>query len=363
MTTPDAVRAALTGVLDPEIRKPITELDMVESIDVVGDHARINIALTVVGCPASDRIEADVRAAALSVAGITSAEIILGVMSPATRTAMIERIRGTREMPFGPGSLTRVIAVASGKGGVGKSTVTANLAVAIANAGLSVGLLDADVHGYSIPAILGIEGQQPTRVGEVMMPPQAFGVRVISIGMFVTDSQAISWRGPMLHRTLKQFLTDVYWGDLDILLIDMPPGTGDVAISLGQLLPDSEVLVVTTPQAAAAGVAERSAGVALQTGQSVLGVVENMTAMRMPDGTLLDLFGSGGGESTASRLGTTVLAQIPLDIALRESGDRGTPIASQAQSSASAVFQDLAKKVARRSQGLAGRSLPMRSSN
>ncbi|NUT57745.1 MAG: P-loop NTPase, partial [Agromyces sp.] len=272
MPRPDleaSVRAALGSVIDPEIRKPITELDMVDSV-TAGDDGRVHVGirLTIVGCPASDRIERDVRQAAEAVAGAGNADVTLSVMTPEQRAALTERLRGGRAArgnPFGPGSLTRVIAITSGKGGVGKSTLTANLAVALAARGLSVGLVDADVHGFSIPGLLGLVDEhgnaaRPTRVDEMILPPVAHGVKVISIGMFVeptepggrASSVAVAWRGPMLHRTLSQFLTDVYFGDLDVLLVDLPPGTGDVAISLGQLLPNAEVVVVTTPQPAAA---------------------------------------------------------------------------------------------------------------
>src|SRR5690606_9034083 len=276
------------------------------------------------------------------------------------RRALTERRQGgrTRTMPFTRESLTRVIAVTSGKGGVGKSTVTANLAVALAARGLSVGLVDADVFGFSIPAILGIPDAKPTRVGEMILPPVAQGVKVISIGMFVEGQAAVSWRGPMLHRTIQQFLTDVYFGDLDVLLLDLPPGTGDVAISIGQLLPHAEVLVVTTPQAAAADVAERSGIAARQTGQDVIGVVENMAGLVQPDGSILELFGTGGGDELSQRLGVPVMARIPLSVPLREGGDVGAPVvlAEPADAAASAIAQ-LAEHLARRGRGLAGRSL------
>ena len=290
--TADDVRRAVGAVTDPEIRRPLAELDMVRDVRVDGSTAHVAIALTIVGCPAAARIERDVRDAAASVPGVTTVELTVGVMTPAERAALTERLRGgrTRVMPFGPDSLTRVIAVTSGKGGVGKSTLTANLAVALAERSLAVGLIDADVHGFSIPALLGLvepDGlpPQPTRIDDLMLPPVAYGVKTISIGMFLPRDQpasAVAWRGPMLHRTVQQFLTDVFFGDLDILLLDMPPGTGDVAISVGQLLPHADVLVVTTPQTAASDVAVRSGLVAGQTGQRVIGVVENMAAAVRP---------------------------------------------------------------------------------
>jgi ATP-binding protein involved in chromosome partitioning len=272
-------------------------------------------------------------------------------------------------MPFGPDSLTRVILVSSGKGGVGKSTVTANLAVSLAQQGLSVGLVDADVHGFSIPGLLGIPaGTQPTRIDDLMLPPVAYGVKTISIGMFLRDGESVvAWRGPMLHRTVQQFLTDVFFGDLDVLLIDMPPGTGDIAISIGQLLPHAEVVVVTTPQAAASDVAIRSGLVARQTGQKVIGVVENMAPFTLPDGTVVDLFGSGGGAAVAEALSAEsgapvpLLASIPLSAALRTGGDAGRPVVVGAETDAAAlVIRDLARTLTGQGRGLAGRALPVR---
>ncbi len=364
------VLAALERVIDPEIRRPVTELDMIDGVTVstVPDgttRAEVQLRLTIVGCPAADRIERDVRTAASSVDGIDDVAVDVGVMDRATRDALIDRLRGDRPRghPFTPDALTRVIAVTSGKGGVGKSTVTANLAVALAQRGLRVGLMDADVFGFSIPGILGIADAKPTRVGEMIMPPRVHGLAVISIGMFVDPHTSVSWRGPMLHRTVEQFLTDVYFGDLDVLVIDMPPGTGDIAISIGQLLPHAEVLVVTTPQKAAADVAERSALVARQTGQTVIGVVENMTGYVQPDGSVLDLFGSGGGDETAARLDVDVLARVPLSLALREGGDAGRPIvlagddAPGETDAAAQAIRDLADRVIERGRGLAGRPL------
>lgn len=370
MTSADRVRAAVAAVTDPELRRPIGDLDMVREIAVDGDRARVGIVLTIVGCPAAQRIESDVRRAAASVSGIAEVEVSVGVMTPAERKALTEKLRDgrpARQMPFGPDSLTRVILVSSGKGGVGKSTVTANLAVALADQGLAVGLVDADVHGFSIPGLLGIpSGTQPTRIDDLMLPPVAHDVKTVSIGMFLRDGEAVvAWRGPMLHRTVSQFLTDVFFGDLDVLLIDMPPGTGDIAISIGQLLPHAEVLVVTTPQAAASDVAIRSGLVARQTGQRVIGVVENMAAYTLADGTVVDLFGSGGGQAVATALSeggdaVPLLASIPLSPALREGGDVGVPIVTTASTDAAAsAIRDLARTLARQGRGLAGRSLPM----
>lgn len=370
MTEAELVRAAVSAVPDPELRLPIGELEMVRSVTVDGDRAQVGIVLTIVGCPAAARIEADVRLAAVSVPGIESVEVEVGVMSPTDRKALTKRLRGdkpARSMPFGPDSLTRVILVSSGKGGVGKSTVTANVAVALADQGLSVGLIDADVHGFSIPGLLGIPaGTQPTRIDDLMLPPVAHGVKTISIGMFLRDGESVvAWRGPMLHRTVSQFLTDVFFGDLDVLLIDMPPGTGDIAISIGQLLPHAEVLVVTTPQTAAAEVAIRSGIVARQTGQRVIGVIENMAAYTLPDGTVVDLFGSGGGAAVAKALtepgaAVPLLASIPLSPALREGGDAGVPIVSGTTADAAATaIRDVARTLTQQGRSLAGRSLPV----
>jgi ATP-binding protein involved in chromosome partitioning len=372
----DAVRAAVGAVTDPELRRPLADLRMLREISVDDGRAHVGIALTIVGCPASDRIEREVRAAAASVPGVTDVEVSLGVMTAAERAELTERLRGgaARGIPFTAESLTRVIAVTSGKGGVGKSTVTANLAVALAARGLSVGLIDADVHGFSIPGLMGLvdaEGRttRPTRIDDLIVPPIAYGVKVVSIGMFLREGEegaAVAWRGPMLHRTVQQFLTDVFFGDLDVLLLDMPPGTGDVAISVGQLLPHADVVVVTTPQAAASEVAVRSALVARQTGQRVVGVIENMAAMTLPGGGVLDLFGSGGGAQVAAALTTdaepvAVLASIPLSPALRSGGDTGSPvvIGVPADAAARAIVQ-AAERLVAAPRGLAGRSLPFR---
>ena len=368
----EEVRRAVSAVIDPELRRPIGELDMVRDISVEGTVAHVGIALTIVGCPAADRIEREVREAAASVAGIAEVSVDVGVMTPAERSALVERIRGVKRMAFTADSLTRVIAVTSGKGGVGKSTVTANLAVALAARGLAVGLIDADVHGFSIPGLLGLVGDdgrppQPTRLDDLMLPPVAYGVKTISIGMFLPPdaSPAVAWRGPMLHRTVQQFLTDVHFGDLDVLLIDMPPGTGDVAISVGQLLPHAEVLVVTTPQAAAADVAVRSGVVARQTGQSLLGVIENMAAFTLPDGTVVDLFGEGGGAAVAAALSTDgdtvpLLGSVDLSPALRQGGDVGVPVVVGSPGDVAAqAISSIADAITTTRRSLAGRSLPV----
>jgi ATP-binding protein involved in chromosome partitioning len=367
-----AVWSALATVIDPEIRRPITELDMVGAVAVDGSTVRVTIKLTIVGCPAADRIERDVNGALATLPGVETAVVTVTVMTKEERDALTAKLRNGRPktLQFGPDSLTRIYAITSGKGGVGKSTITANLGVALAAGGLRVGIVDADVFGFSIPGILGIAGEKPTQVNDMILPPIAHDVKVISIGMFVEGpstgsgtGRVVSWRGPMLHRTIQQFLTDVYFGDLDILLLDLPPGTGDVAISIGQLLPQAEVIVVTTPQAAAADVAERSALVARQTGQRVIGVIENMAGLAQPDGTVIDVFGSGGGADAAARLSTPaepvpLLASIPLSIELRQGGDAGEPIVlSNPSDPAAAAILTIAAKLAVRERGLAGKKL------
>jgi ATP-binding protein involved in chromosome partitioning len=365
-----AVRAALSTVIDPELRRPIDELGMLESVTVDGGTVRVRVLLTIAGCPLRDSITADTEAALSRVDGVERVEVELGVMDQAQRDALKERLRGAggqRGIPFNePSSLTRVYAVASGKGGVGKSSVTVNLAAAMAAQGLRVGIVDADVHGFSVPALMGIT-QQPTRVDELILPPVAYGVKVISIGMFVEGNQPVSWRGPMLHRALEQFLTDVYFGDLDVLFLDLPPGTGDIAISVAQLLPASELLVVTTPQSAAADVAERAGAMAAQTGQRVAGVIENMSWLELPDGGRLELFGAGGGSTVAARLSATLdadiplLGSIPLDVSLREGGDAGVPLVlGTADSRARQELVTMASSLARRPRGLEGLKLPVR---
>ncbi|WP_284978916.1 Mrp/NBP35 family ATP-binding protein [Arthrobacter sp. fls2-241-R2A-200] len=363
-----ALDAALATVIDPELRRPITELGMVESVSAAEDGTvRLAVLLTIAGCPLRDTITRDATEALSGVAGVSAVDVELKVMTPAQRQALRDKLRGPgaqRVIPFAqPGSLTKVYAVASGKGGVGKSTVTVNLACALAAQGLRVGIVDADVHGFSVPGLMGIT-QKPTQVDDMILPPVAFGVKVVSVGMFVVGNQPVAWRGPMLHRALEQFLTDVYFGDLDALFLDLPPGTGDIAISVAQLLPTAEIIVVTTPQAAAADVAERAGTIATQTGQKVAGVIENMSFLDMPDGGRMELFGSGGGAVLAERLSSAVgtdvplLGQIPLDIRLREGGDAGKPVVLGAgESAAGAALIDIAAKLATRPRGLSGMKL------
>ena len=370
-----AVREALATVMDPEIKRPVTELGMVDevSIDDAG-VAHVTILLTISGCPLKDTLRRDVTAAAGGVDGITGVEVTLGTMTDEQRAELKKFLTGgaaEREIPFAKASsLTKVIAVASGKGGVGKSSVTVNLAVALARLGRKVGLLDADIYGHSIPAMLGVADARPTSVEEMIMPVPVLDLKTISIGMMKPKrDQVVAWRGPILDRAIQQMLADVYWGDLDFLILDLPPGTGDVAISLGQKLPNAEVLVVTTPQQAAAEVAERAGTMASMMNQRVLGVVENMAYLETvcphcEEAHRVEVFGSGGGESVAEgltkRLGYDValLGQVPLDPRLRAGGDDGLPVVlSDPDSAAAIALNDLATHIAGRGRGLAGLQL------
>jgi ATP-binding protein involved in chromosome partitioning len=369
MPTQDQLTAALATVEDPEIRRPITEIGMVKSAAVDPDGtARIGIYLTVSGCPMKDTLTERVTTAVGALPGVTRVEVELDVMSAEQRKQLQTTLRGDnpqREIPFAqPGSLTRVFAVASGKGGVGKSSVTVNLAAAMAAKGLRVGVVDADIYGFSVPRMLGVE-HPPTQVEQMIMPPTAHGVKVISIGMFTKDNTPVVWRGPMLHRALQQFLADVYWGDLDYLLMDLPPGTGDIAISVAQLVPTAEILVVTTPQLAAQEVAERAGSIALQTHQRIAGVVENMSWLPCPHcGEQIDVFGSGGGQAVADSLSRSLgarvplLGQIPLDKRLREGGDSGRPLVlDDPEAAASQALLQVVETLTGRPRGLAGMSL------
>jgi ATP-binding protein involved in chromosome partitioning len=363
-----AIHTALGKVIDPELRRPITELGMVKSIDIDPDGGvHVAIYLTIAGCPKKTEISERVTKAVADVPGTGAVKVSLDVMSDEQRTELRTRLRGdAREpvIPFAqPGSLTRVYAVASGKGGVGKSTVTVNLAAAMAARGLSVGVLDADIHGHSIPRMMG-STDRPTQVESMILPPIAHEVKIISIAQFTEGNTPVVWRGPMLHRALQQFLADVYWGDLDVLLLDLPPGTGDIAISVAQLIPNAEILVVTTPQLAAAEVAERAGSIALQTRQRIVGVVENMSGLMLPDGSTLQVFGEGGGQQVAERLSRAVgadvplLGQIPLDPALVVAGDSGTPIVLSAPDSpVGKQLRSVADSLSSRRRGLAGVSL------
>ncbi|WP_428639856.1 Mrp/NBP35 family ATP-binding protein [Schaalia sp.] len=364
----DQVMTALGTVIDPEIRRPITDLDMVspDLVTIDGATVSVRVLLTTAGCPLRNTIAADVEKTVGALDGVEAVTVETGVMDDEQKKALREKLNGGRpekEIPFAqPGSLTRVIAVTSGKGGVGKSSMTANLAAAMASSGLKVGVMDADIYGFSIPRMLGVAHDPQVIDGMIIPPVGAAGVKVMSIGMFVPDGQPVIWRGPMLHRALQQFLADVFWGDLDVLLIDMPPGTGDVAISVAQLIPNSQILVVTTPQVAAAEVAERAGSIAAQTQQRVIGVVENMSFLPQADGSRLEIFGNGGGTSVSSRLTAQLgyevplLAQVPLDIALREGGDAGRPVALD-EGPAGEVLTSLGRTLGAGARGLAGRPL------
>jgi len=366
--TSEQVHAELATVNDPEIRKPITELGMVKSVVLSGGEVHVEIFLTVAGCPMREQITRDVTNAVQRIDGVTGVEVVLDVMSAEQRQALQGQLRGgqaDKEILFARAdSLTRVFAVASGKGGVGKSSVTVNLAASMARSGLKVGVVDADIYGHSVPRMLGVTGR-PTQVEQMIIPPVAHDVKVISIGMFVANNAPVVWRGPMLHRALQQFLGDVFWGDLDVLLMDLPPGTGDIAISVAQLVPPAELLVVTTPQEAAAEVAERAGTVALQTHQQIAGVVENMSWLPCPHcDEHIDVFGSGGGQAVADGLTRAIgapvplLGQVPIDVRLREGGDSGRPLVlDHPDAPASRELISIADRLGGRARGLVGRSL------
>ncbi|MFM8264817.1 MAG: Mrp/NBP35 family ATP-binding protein [Acidimicrobiia bacterium] len=360
--SPDQVIDALRPVEDPELHRSIVDLNMVRDVRVDGGVVSLTVVLTIAGCPLRNEIQQRVNSAVRPLAGVREVQLEFGVMTDQERAALREKLHGSpaasagsapahghaqgRAIPFAqPGSKTRPLLISSGKGGVGKSSVTTNLAVALAAAGHSVGVVDADIYGYSIPRMLGAD-RDPVVIDQMLVPPSSYGVRCISIGYFVPDGQAVVWRGPMLHKALEQFLTDVFWDEPDFLLIDMPPGTGDIALSLSQYLPRAEVYVVTTPQEAAQKVARLSAAMAKKVNMSVRGVIENMSWFVGDDGKRYELFGSGGGKSLAEELGVPLLAQIPLVNQLREGGDEGKPIAAVApQSEVGLAFADLAAKI------------------
>lgn len=370
-----AVNAALATVIDPEIHRPITDLDMVESVTVDdAGAAAVTVLLTITGCPMADTIESSVRQAVTSVPGITGLDLTMSAMTDEQRSALKRKLRGgrdERDIPFAQAdSRTQVLLVASGKGGVGKSSVTANLAMALAALGRTVGVLDADIYGHSIPQMLGLMEAYPTSVDGMIMPVPSMGMKVISIGMLKESrEQVIAWRGPILDRALQQFLADVYWGDVDFLVVDLPPGTGDVALSLGHKLPNAEVLVVTTPQQAAAEVAERAGTMASMLEQKVIGVVENMAYLEAEcphcgETHRVDVFGTGGGSEVArtltSRLGYDVplLAEVPIDPELAAGGDQGVPlVATSPERPAAAAITELARLLSARKPSLAGRKL------
>ena len=362
----ERIHQALKGVSDPELHRPLPELGMVKSVEFKKGIAHITILLTISGCPMRDRLEKDISDALEPIAEVTSLDLIFGVMNDEERNNVKRLLKGGKEkfIPFAqPDSLTRVIGIASGKGGVGKSSVTVNLAVAAAKKGLKVGILDADVYGHSIPRLMGIVGKRPTAIDQTFIPVEAFGVKVVSMEMFKPErSDAVAFRGPMLHKVLEQLLSDAYWGDLDLLLLDLPPGTGDIAISLGQLLPSSEIIVVTTPQIAAAEVAERAGRIAHQLKQQIIGVIENMSDTAcLKCGEPIAIFGSGGGDEAAKQLSTLVganvpvIGQIPFTAALREGGDSGEPIViSDPMCLASESFTAIAEKITLRPKSLVG---------
>ncbi|GAA3513971.1 Mrp/NBP35 family ATP-binding protein [Aeromicrobium panaciterrae] len=367
--TEEQVREALSTVNDPEIKRPITDLGMVDGVTITDAEITVKLLLTVSGCPLKDTLNRDITAAVATVAPDVTVVVDMGVMNDEQRKSMQQMLRGghtEREVPFAQaGSLTKVFAIASGKGGVGKSTVTVNLGLAMANRGLKVGIIDADIYGHSIPDMLGVGDLRPTQVEDMIMPVPVKGMKVISIGMLKPDKkQVVAWRGPMLDRALLQMLSDVYWGDLDVLLLDLPPGTGDVAISLGQHLPNAEVLVVTTPQPAAASVAERAGTMASMMHQRVVGIIENMSYLQLPSGERMEIFGSGGAATVAETLTARfgyevgVLGQVPLEEKLREGGDSGQPIVESDPDSESAkILQSIADQLSGRSRGLAGMQL------
>ena len=361
--------AALGTVDDPEIGQPITDLGMVEATEMDGTTAVIDVLLTVPGCPMKDTIRSEVTKALIDLDGVDAVDVRLGSMTEQQRSSLAEKVRGGAGkapggqvvIPFAStDSTTKVVAIASGKGGVGKSSVTTNLAVALAQQGQNVGILDADVWGYSIPRMLGVEGR-PVAFNNMVMPLQAHGVKVISIGFFIDAEKPVIWRGPMLHRALQQFLADVHWGDLDFLLCDLPPGTGDIAISLAQMLPNADMLVVTTPQQAAQRVALRAGQMTAQTGMRVAGVIENMATFVAPDtGKEYRIFGEGGGQLLAAELDTEVWASIPIDTRLRAGSDSGTPIVvSDPESESAERFTEMAKRLAKSRTSIVGKSLPL----
>jgi ATP-binding protein involved in chromosome partitioning len=353
----DTILKALEQVVDPELRRPVTELDMVRDVVVEGGHVVVTIALTVVGCPLRSSCQEQVQQHVGSVDGVTSVALEFDVMSAEEKAALSSRLRGGRPekaIALDPG--TRVVAIASGKGGVGKSTLAANLAAALSDRGEQVGVLDADIYGHSIPHMLGVD-QRPVVVDKMIVPPVRGALKLMSIGFFLDDNSPLMWRGPMLHRALEQFLSDVHWGELDTLLVDMPPGTGDVAISLGQLLPRAEVVVVTTPQPAAQQVAVRAAAMAEKTGMRISGVIENMSWLV---GTDQELFGSGGGQALADEIGSVLLGRVPLDPVLREAADVGRTVFEAAPGSeAASALNALAERVQSVRQGRIRKALTL----
>jgi ATP-binding protein involved in chromosome partitioning len=366
---------ALSKVIDPELRRPITELGMVEKVELIGGIVDVKVLLTISGCPMRDRLQKDIYAALSSISGVKEIKLEFGVMNDEQRQKVREIVSGgkAKEISFArPDSLTRVIGISSGKGGVGKSSLTTNLAIAVANLGMRVGILDADVYGHSIPRLLGLIGKRPTAIDEMFIPLENFGVKCVSMEMFKPDrADAVAYRGPILHKVLQQLLTDAFWGDLDFLFIDLPPGTGDLAISLGQLIPASELIVVTTPQVAAAEVAERSGRIAHQMKQQIIGVIENMSAFPCPKcGEAIELFGNGGGAESAKRLSQLIgadvalLGQVPFSQKLRNGGDGGEPVViSSSSDPATKAINEIAALITQRKRSLVGVPLTLNTSN
>ena len=359
--TEDQIINALEPVQDPELRRSIVELGMVQNIAIDGSKVVVLIALTIPGCPLKNQIRESIDQVLYPIEGVTEVDVDFTVMSDEQRESVRLMVHGDpqstagtnpaqghaegREVPFGrPGSKTRVLLIASGKGGVGKSSVTANLSVALALRGRDVAVVDADVWGFSIPRMLGVQ-EPPTVIDDMLIPPVANGVRCISMGFFAEEDQPVIWRGPMLHKALEQFLTDVYWDEPDFLLVDLPPGTGDISISLAGFLPTAEMIVVTTPQPAAQKVAQRAAYMAEKVNVSVNGVVENMSWFTGEDGTRYQLFGEGGGQELAEQLGVPLLGKVPLVPALREGADTGNPVAADPSTESGKVFEELARVV------------------
>jgi len=365
LVTEDQVRQALRNVLDPEIGKPIEDIGMLQGIEVNDGSVRVHVLITIEGCPLKDRITADVTSA-LQPLGVGRVDVDLSPMSEQQRAELVTKLRGgaapapQQQRQFFVGTDTTVIAVASGKGGVGKSSVTVNLACALAAEGHRVGVLDADVWGFSVPRMIGVTGQ-PVGFNNMILPLESHGVKVISMGFFVPEETPVIWRGPMLHKAIEQFLGDVYWGDLDFLLADLPPGTGDVSISLASFLPGASMLVVTTPQEAARKVAERAGKMAERTNLRPLGVIENMSWFACPHcGERTSIFGSGGGQEAADTLGVPLLAQVPLVPDLREGGDEGRPIVvTDPDSPAGRALTDAARAVAQATRSKVGKPLPI----
>jgi ATP-binding protein involved in chromosome partitioning len=363
--TEEQVREALRSVLDPEIGRPIEDLGMLERIEVEGESVRVHVLLTIAGCPLQERITSDVNDA-LAPLGVPRVDVRMRPMSEEQRAALVGKLRGgengapQQQRSFFTDGKTSVIAVASGKGGVGKSSVTVNIAAALAAEGHRVGILDADVWGFSVPRMLGVHGQ-PVGFNDMILPLEGNGVKVISMGFFVPEEQPVIWRGPMLHKAIEQFLGDVFWGDLDFLLCDLPPGTGDVSISLASFLPGASMLVVTTPQEAARKVAERAGKMAERTNLRPIGVVENMSWFVCPHcGERTSIFGEGGGQEAADTLGVPLMGQIPIEPRLREGGDEGRPIVvREPDSPAAQALVEAARRVAQVTRSKVGKPLTL----